>query len=105
MIKASTEFFCAGFLNCISVLDGFFYFGKLNGHFLLGDQIAAGGKQRGNTRNAGDIAEGIVVAENDLPGDGNDQYLNGICRGHIQQHSHKFQTNYDGQDAVQVCIQ
>lgn len=37
------------------------------------------------------------MIHNNVPGGGHDQHLQGIAGGHIDEHSHKFQTDHNGQ--------
>ena len=65
---------------------------KLFLYVVLGKKEFAYCEKTCNTENAGNRAERIVVVYYDRAGDRHDKYLYCICRGEVDEHSHKFKT-------------
>ena len=81
--------------------DGLFQFYQIFRHFTAADQESAGCKQTCDAENTDEQCDRVVVIHNDMTGGGHDQHLQRVAGGHIDQHTHKFQTDHNGQNVVQ----
>ena len=74
-------------------------------HFLLqlvtADQETADGEQTGDTGDGCHIGPGILVTEDDMAGDSHSQNLQNVGGSGVNEHTHKLQTDHDGQQIVQ----
>ena len=78
---------------------GFLVGGNLahfDGHFLLGDEEVTGSEQTGNADHTAKIADRIIVADDDLPGNGHNEHFQRVGRGHVDEHAHKLHAYDDG---------